>query len=250
MHKPYFCLSSDLDWASEYALADFMDILKQYNIKPTIFATHQSKLLTEYDNNGQVEIGLHPNYLPGSTHGEDIAGVTQHITTLFPKAKAYRSHHFFNCAGVEFEMMKHHVYFDSNINLYLQPNIVPLRRFSGISSFPVFWEDDVHWLNQGQWSFDHYINHFLTSGLKILNLHPFFVAANIPTQEYYQEIKGQLRHLSADNINQIRYQGQGTRTFLIRMLDVLKAQGHTFYTLGDLCTLFPIEPVDHKGKCP
>lgn len=243
LERPYFCLTSDLDWASDYALSDFIDLLTPYKVRPTIFATHQSAVLTERFARKEIEIGLHPNYLSGSTHGNDIASVTDHVLGLFPAARAFRSHHFFHTSGVEMEMLKNNVFYDSNICLYLQSNIVPLKRFSGITSFPVFWEDDVHWLNMGSWEFEKYQDVFFSPGIKILNFHPFFVSTNIPDHEYYSKIKKFVQRASLDNINDIRYSGPGVRTFLIKMLEVITGLGHRFYTFNEICDMFPVERV-------
>ena len=44
------------------------------------------------------------------------------------------------------------VKYDSNVCLYLQPDLAPLHHWTGIVRFPVFWEDDIHWLRGGAWT--------------------------------------------------------------------------------------------------
>ena len=236
--RPCFCLTSDLDWASDYALQDFMSLVEAFKIRPTLFATHASPLLTDLIAREAIEIGLHPNYLPGSSHGESIASVTGHLCGLFPQAKAFRSHHFFHSSGVEQEMVKRQILLDSNLSLYFQPGIVPLRRGSGLTCLPVFWEDDTHWSNGGTWEADKYIRRFLTPGLKILNVHPFFIAANIPDQNYYEEIRAHIPTLSARSVKKIRYPGAGARTFFIALLAELSRRSQPFYSLAELSRLF------------
>ena len=246
MDRPFFCLTSDIDWASDYAIEDLIAIATGFSIKPTLFATHQSPALEKNLKNGRIEIGLHPNFLPGSTHGHDVAMVIEHICGLFPKANAFRSHCFYSHFGVEEQMLKRHIRYDSNLSLYLQPGIVPLRRTLGGSCLPVFWEDDVHWLNKGTWQADQYLAHFLTPGLKIINVHPFFIAANIPNQKYYLKIKDHIQTLSSDTVQNIRYQQSGARTFLLDLLQAITQQGHQFLTFSEMCAMFPLENIIHQ----
>jgi SAM-dependent methyltransferase len=70
--------------------------------------------------------------------------------------------------------------------------------------------------------------------LKILNFHPFFVAANIPSFEYYQSIKAHIETVDETTIEEIRYPGEGTRTFLVRLLETMAARRERFHTLKEL----------------
>ena len=40
-----FVLTSDLDWASEDCVADFLQIAGRFSIKPTMFVTHDSAVV-------------------------------------------------------------------------------------------------------------------------------------------------------------------------------------------------------------
>lgn len=70
MNKPFFCITSDIDWASDFCIEDFLNIVESYGIKPTIFATHESSIINEQIKKEQIEIGIHPNFLPDTTQGE------------------------------------------------------------------------------------------------------------------------------------------------------------------------------------
>jgi hypothetical protein len=184
-----FCLTSDVDWASDYCISELLQLARSLEIAPTIFATHSTPVLS----NG-VEVGVHPNFLPGSSHGTDRASVINHMLGAFPHAKAYRSHHFVDSSDISFEMFQRGLVYDSNLCLHLQDGLVPLQMGSGPIRFPVFWEDDVHWsTNPSDWRVEHYLERFTTAGLKIINIHPFFFAANIPNQEYYDKVKQHIK---------------------------------------------------------
>src|SRR5690348_14834767 len=70
-----FVLTSDLDWASEDCIAVFLEIAERFAIKPTIFVTHESPAIRRAAAAGIVELGIHPNFLPGSDHGADAGSV-------------------------------------------------------------------------------------------------------------------------------------------------------------------------------
>ena len=57
-----------------------------------MFATHKSTLIDSLAASGAVEVGLHPNFLPGSTHGRDLKSVIAHVCELYPRARCFRSH--------------------------------------------------------------------------------------------------------------------------------------------------------------
>jgi hypothetical protein len=240
--SPLFCLTSDIDWASEYAIEDFISLVSGYGIRPTVFATHRSAVLEQHQARGAIELGIHPNFLPGSSHGNDYLDVIDHMVREFPDARTFRSHCFFDSALVTQQMAQRGFTHDSNLCVYLQPRLVPLRHASGLVRFPVFFEDDVHWLQSaGDWSLERCLTIFLSAGLKVLNFHPFFVAANIPNQDYYLEVKEHIKTLTAENIDTVRFNGAGTRTFLIELLEQLTTRRQRFYTLAELYRLLPIE---------
>ena len=249
--SPLFCLTSDCDWASEYCIEDFVSILEGYGVSPTIFVTHKSPALERYRASGAVQLGVHPNFLPGSSHGDNYLSVIDHVFGLVPDAETFRSHWFFDHSKIGQEMYRRGVRYDSNLCLHLQPDIRPLRHWTGLIRFPVFWEDDCHWeIARGKWDFDELLPAFVSPGLKILNFHPFFVAANIPTAEYYQRVKGHITTLSEQTVSDVRYRGEGTRTFLIALLERLTALGEKFNTLGELYTLLEVEdqPITDKTR--
>jgi ubiquinone/menaquinone biosynthesis C-methylase UbiE len=241
LNEPIFCLTSDLDWASDFAVSDLLQLVGSYGITPTVFATHASCAIRESHANGAIELGIHPNFLPGSTHGSDYLAVIDHLTDTFPEAQSFRSHCFVDGTHITREMVRRGFRYDSNVCLYLQPDLAPLNHESGLVRFPVFWEDDTHWRNsEGDWTLERYLPALLSPGLKILNVHPFNVASNIPDQDYYARVHDHITTLGPQTIEEVRYEGKGTRTFLISLLELLRARGQRFFTLGELFRTFPI----------
>jgi ubiquinone/menaquinone biosynthesis C-methylase UbiE len=111
-----------------------------------------------------------------------------------------------------------------------------------ITRFPVFWEDDWHWRQTGgDWELRHYLDAFTSPGLKIINVHPFILSANIPSEDYYLEVKEHTTTLSQEDIDTIRYDGAGGRTFFIDLIEFVRSQNMRFYTLHELYHMFPVK---------
>lgn len=243
INKPLYCLTSDIDWASEYCISDLLELSERFGITPTLFATHDSAAIKAFGAENPDEVGVHPNFLAGSSHGADYQSVIDHVFGLVPSAKTFRSHSFADSSHIIEEMVARGVRYDSNLCLYLQPNIVPLRLGIGpMTRLPVFWEDDIHWMQTGgDWDLEHFIGAFTSPGIKIINVHPFLLTANVPSDEYYRQVKGHIKTLSADTVGAVRYDGAGTRTFLIELLEHLRSRGERFFTLGELHEMLPVE---------
>ena len=235
MSEPTFAVTADLDWASEYSVGRLLDTLAAHGIVATVFATHASPVLHGRVAQGQAEIGLHPNFLPGSSHGDDVASVVDHVLGLAPGAVASRSHHFVDGTGVMRELAARGVKYDSNVCLYLQTDLVPLHHWTGIVRYPVFWEDDIHWMGGGgEWDFARYEEAFFSPGLKVINLHPFMFALNIPDAEFYQRVKPHIPSLDAEQAAELAHPGRGTRTFVCDMIEGVLARGLRFRALSEV----------------
>jgi SAM-dependent methyltransferase len=254
INAPLFCMTGDQDWASDAVIADFVELFAGYGIRPTLFATNKSPLIDELEASGKIELGLHPNFLPGSTHGADSDGVIKHVTEMYPRAKTFRSHSFMDGTPICRGFYERGIRYDSNLCLDLQPNIVPLRHVSGITRFPVFWNDYVHFTNRpDDWELQRHLSAIFSPGLKVFNFHPIHVAANVPSAAYYQTIRTRTGSLSAAEIEEVRYKGPGVRTFLIALLEQLRARGAKCHTLAELNEMLPIAKFmvpedDTKGR--
>jgi hypothetical protein len=233
IESPVYCVTADVDWASDWCLRDFLQFMETCGIPPTLFATHRSPLIDAFEQANPKQVALHPNFLPGSTHGGSWQSVIQHMCQLFPRAETFRSHSFFDHSLLQARFRELGFQYDSNLCLFLQRGIVPLHLGSGLVRFPVFWEDDSHWiLTGGQWDVETYIDRFQTPGLKILNIHPFFWTANIPNASYYEEVKRYITSVSEQHIKRVRWHGHGVRSFCAELLQRLLNSGARFETLA------------------
>ena len=235
--EPVFVLTSDTDWASEFAIDSLVDFTTGAGITPTVFVTHHSARLAAAAAKGDVELGIHPNFLPGSSHGADVDAVLAHVLALAPGTKLWRSHAFVDGTHVALKLHQAGIRIDSNLCLYMQQDLVPLEHWVGIRRFPVFWEDDVHWHRGGSWDFARYRDAFFAPGLKVVNVHPFIFALNIPGEATYTAVKGNIPKLDAESAERLRFAGPGPADFLAALADSVRAQGLRWHTLQGLAGL-------------
>jgi hypothetical protein len=236
-------LTSDLDWASEYCIEHFLDIVERFSVTPTLFVTHASVAAFKAARDGRAELGIHPNFLPGSSHGEDTISVLRHLLELVPGAKAVRCHRYFEDHRIAAELARHGLELDSNLCRHLESDLHASRLPTGLLRLPVFFEDDVHWSRGLKWRFAEYADAFFAPGLKILNFHPFFVTLNVPDAEFYARHKPHIRTLTAAEAAELRHPGAGAGTFLGEALQAALAGGHRFVTLSQLAAELALPPL-------
>ncbi|MDZ4121845.1 MAG: hypothetical protein U1C33_05455, partial [Candidatus Cloacimonadaceae bacterium] len=68
--EPVFCITSDIDWASEAVMDRFFQDVLPMAARPMLFVTHHSRLIADKYKEGLIDRGVHPNFMPGSSHGD------------------------------------------------------------------------------------------------------------------------------------------------------------------------------------
>lgn len=64
-------LTIDIDWVPDWIIEEVASILIDHNVKATWFVTHASPAVDKLQQMPELfELGMHPNCLPGSTHGD------------------------------------------------------------------------------------------------------------------------------------------------------------------------------------
>lgn len=234
--EPIFCFTSDMDWAPEWAIAEMLDFFEQRRIPLCPFITHDSKeIRRRYSNNEKKQlVGIHPNFLPGSTQGNTPDEIADNLLTLWPETESYRSHAFVDSTPIADLFAKRGLLFDSNLCLFLQPRCEPLRHSSGLMRFPVFWEDDVHYKHGFPCELSSVRQHFDSPGLKVINLHPFLFAMNVPDVNYYQEVKHLIRERNPHVARTDIFEGKGTRSIVTEIVDHVLNRGYRIMSLSSL----------------
>lgn len=236
LDEPIYCLTIDLDWASDPCIETLVDDMSQLHIPLTVFATHRSPVVDRLAADPSIRVGIHPNFLPGSTHGSDIQSVVAHMRALFPDSTMSRSHCFYDSSPASEALHRAGIRFDANTHYYLEPDLRPHRHSSGIVRFPTFWGDSQAMRGTSGTPWDDTITRqrIGTSGLKILNVHPFSYAMNIRDPAHYRDIHHLIPVAGFDVIRSAA-SAEGARARVRAMIEGLDAGGACF---TDLPTLY------------
>lgn len=226
-------LTFDIDWAPDFILEEIVPILKQYNIKSTWFATHESSIIRELEKDELFEVGIHPNFQKNSSHGRNPEEILIEMTKLFPNAKSVRTHSLFQSSPLLALFHKFGIENDLSLLLENCSSLHPFfSSFFRLYRFPCFWEDDV--MMSKNYDLEHFSTFKKISGLKIFNFHPIHIFLNSKNLEKYNEIKTSigLSNITKSNIQKFINNNTGTKSFFLHLIEFMK--GESTYTINDL----------------
>jgi hypothetical protein len=235
---PIFAFTTDIEWAPEWAIADVLSFFRERDLPLTPFLTHSSAVFDEFYDAPEMHrrVGVHPNFLPNSSHGSTREEVVDAVLELWPQAAGFRSHWFYEDSQAVMALKERGLLWDSNVCLFFQPSSVPLLHHTGLVRFPVFWEDDVHFTKQLEFEFADFRELFEGPGLKVINLHPLLFALNVPSDDFYAAHKHLNSSTDPAEGAAARFGGLGSRTFIEALADhVVRTNASAVY-LDDLYT--------------
>jgi SAM-dependent methyltransferase len=216
-----------MDWNSDAVIRNCLSVLKAHGGKATVFATHKTEAIAGFSD--CTELALHPNFLPGSTHGETFDKVIDHCFGFCPNARTFRSHSYFDNQVITEKMAGRGIRYDANICLYRESNLRPLRHCHIEARIPSWLDDNIHWYHKGSWQFTDLRAELETPGLKVINFHPPTVALNASTREWVDALRPKLFEMDDDDVAANIFDGVGPRTFLIDLLDWIKGRHRLFH---------------------
>lgn len=185
-------ITLDLDWCSDHVLEYTLQEIEKYNIKCTIFVTHDSILLERMKGNENIELGIHPNFnflLNGDfRYGKNIYEVIEYYKNIVPGAKSVRSHSMTQNSNILEAFSSFELKYDCNTFVPRASNIVLKPYFhwdNKLIKVPYFWEDDISCITNG---FD-LENDILHKGLKVFDFHPIHLYLNTEDILRYENTK-------------------------------------------------------------
>lgn len=229
----YICFTSDLDWAPETAVEKTLKLFIKYDIRPTIFVTHPSRIIEKYKD--KIDLGIHPNFIQPSSQGENMGEIIDYCRNLVPETKVFRAHRWFSSNDIYDRLVKEGFTYESNVctNMDLAE---PFIQRSGMISFPVYFEDGAYIINSKKIDFGLVKHKFETRGLKIINIHPMHYALNTPHFQYTRQIKDRLTRQEWNGMDQytlenLRFKDRGIADFILELLEFTKNTNVKIITL-------------------
>jgi hypothetical protein len=219
----------DLDWAPDFMIDFAARALVERGVRASWYVTHAGPAVERLRERSDLfELGIHPNYLPGSTHGQTWPEVLRHCMKLVPEALSMRSHGLYQCTSLLAEAIR-----STPIRTDLTPfapgaaGLCPIEYFwidRLLLRLPYFWEDDFEMVQaRPSWRLE---NHRPPGGgLRIFNFHPVHVYLNSPDLTRYHAYK-QNGFAPGDGpcpkeAEPYRFGGEGTHTMFLQVLDFL-----------------------------
>lgn len=216
-------LTFDVDWAPDAAVEDVLDLLKAAGVRATFMVTHPSVTVDRMTNEGH-EVGVHPNFLPGSSHGKTVGEIMSSVLAIAPRARVMRTHALVQSSPLLYEIFQNSPSLTHDLSVFTyktrqvclfdwQSETIRFKRMT------YNWEDDTSFFGNHNW---HRFEPFGES--MVLNFHPIHVALNSADTTPYSMVKANLNGLPLTKapttlLAQSAHQGPGTRTFLQSVLD-------------------------------
>ena len=226
-----YILTIDLDWAPDWMIEYVANELIRAQVKATWFVTHASPAVEMIRRRKDLfEIGIHPNCLPGSTHGRSEDEVLRHLKKIAPEAISMRTHALYQSSLFLVKASKDYgISIDVSLFLPRTPNLVQhYFRCQGANLWriPYFWEDDVEMFEEDSiWALSDPRLH--VKGLKVFNFHPVYIVLNTNKFSVYEKLKRE-KPIHTWNLDFIRphiSNNHGPKTFFLELVDYLSNFG-------------------------
>lgn len=234
MTRDQFLITIDTDWAPDFTIDQAARVLIDHGVRATWFITHSSPAIERLRQHPELfELGIHPNFLPGSSHGQTVDAVLRHCFELVPDATSLRTHALVQSTPLLNQIvMETAVTTDVSLFLSHAPSLCPVEyRWAGRSllRIPYFWEDDFE-MERAEpcWS----LGPLLESGpgLKVFDFHPIHIYLNSAEMAPYQALKRRAPRLSEAEVADAeicRQAGSGTQTMFTELVEHLAANRHS-----------------------
>ena len=224
--QPVFCFTSDIDWASEAVIKRYFKELPLDLLKLTVFVTHKSEVIEREFLAERIQRGIHPNFLPGSSHGNSFREIIDTCMSFAPEATCTRSHRAFDVTDTA-HLLRNEYHFKccSNTITTMTPKITPYWLESKLLQIPVFFEEGSFLYNRLGLSIQPYRKYFTAPGLKVISFHPINMAFNTPEISWMRQIKDSMtreefNHIDDDMINRRRNNGRGAFNLVTEIIEL------------------------------
>lgn len=222
MEKKY-AITFDIDWAPDYAILKCLDLVNNANCKATFFTTHDTPINREITDCGH-NLGIHPNFLPGSSQGSDVKSIITQCLSYAPDAWCMRTH-----ALVQSTPLLHEIFasfpqlkLDVSLLMHRSPFAHKVRwDFDGVSFERLLynWEDDAQFsaFNQDK------VPELFFGELTVYDFHPIHVFLNSTDGSEYRKLKKEqssdpLSSFDLHVVNKYINNGIGTQNYLKEVL--------------------------------
>lgn len=236
-------LTLDIDWVPDFVIDFVAGLLLDYGVRATWYVTHDSAATKRLSQHPDLfELGIHPNFLLGSSHGSNPEDVLFHCMKLVPDAISMRTHSLVQSTPLLDTVARSTpVRIDTSLFLPHAPFLVPVDYplpNGSLTRIPYFWEDDLEMYRAKPcWSPVTLIEN--SGGLKVFDFHPIHVFLNSPDMQPYTRLKRQVSNLAQADpelVMQFVASGSGSRSAFLEVLRFASAHNNN-WIIRDLATV-------------
>ena len=232
-------ITLDVDWAPDFVIEFVANLLIERKIRSTWFITHDShaiRSLSDYPD--LFELGIHPNFMPGSTHGSTPEEVMETLLQIVPRAESVRTHGLFQSSSL-MKMIAEKFGLKNDVSIYLREvqHIVPFEAYyddNVLLRIPYYWTEDGE-MYKPKPSFSLNPKKMHQPGLKIFGFHPIHVYLNSRDMCGYTTLKQScdIRTCSEKEVKPCINIGTGTGTFFKELMLYCVQCGRS-HTISDI----------------
>lgn len=213
----------DVDWAHDDVIDDTVELISDYGVETTWFATHKSAAIDNIRNDALFEIGIHPNFMQllrgDSSLGASYGEVIDRLFDVYPEARCSKGHALVDSSAIISHLSSVGITHDNTmfIDAPVMHPLAPWRLWTGMVRAPLCWEDDYACVSTYKDTFAKLLEP--GPGLKIFGFHPLHIYLNTESLDRYEQAK----EYSSDpeRLKDMRYEGVGTRTRFIKLLEII-----------------------------
>ena len=237
-------ITIDVDWAPDFMIDHTAGILADRGVCATWFITHASPAIDRLRGRSDLfEIGVHPNFMRGSTHGEEPDDVLRHCLELAPDAVSVRSHSLLQSTPLLDAIAETSLEIDCSVyiqrvrNAQIFEHWTPSRTLTRV---PFVWEDDLEARRpDALWDFHEDVRG--SGSLVVMNFHPVHVFLNSSRLDEYEQLKrlgARIGDLPIEKCRSLVAGGHGAGTALLGAAEQLSAVGGG-HTLSEVVERLP-----------
>jgi len=226
------CITFDIDWAPDDIIKYIVELLEEYQIKATFFATHKSTFLKSLDRKN-YEVGLHPNFERCNDYDKAISDLKR----IYPEAVGARAHGLVQSTRIYRLLIANGLKYDVTTYIPLRENLYPWVRLKKLVVIPSYLEDDSLFLSEHDFTLSEL--QIDKKGLKIYDFHPIHVFMNTQSIEHYKRYKP--FYHEPDNLINYKGKGRGIQTLFTELLQLLQRKKMNTYTCEEICKEYLVQ---------
>ncbi len=223
-------ITLDLDWAPDFMIDAAAQALLDREVKATWFVTHDSPAVARLRERPDLfELGIHPNFLAGSSHGSTPQEVVAHCAALVPGARAVRTHCLLQSTPLHDALLEgSDVEVDLSLFLPGARGVEAVEQWSPggrLVRLPYVWQDNMEMYSPApNWDAAGLLD---APGLRIFDFHPVHVWLNSADFAPYERMKASMPLPEVTELHAFGFRngGPGAMTAFLDLADALAADG-------------------------